>query len=84
MNLTDYIASLGTRNFAELFKVPVRTAEGWRSGRRVPNRFKANEIVERSPVTWEGIYRPGGERRTARGMRPTLKRAVRHPPKASV
>jgi hypothetical protein len=73
MNLSDYIASIGTRKFAESFNVPIRTAEAWRSGRRTPNRHKAMQIVDRSPVTWEGIYRPGGERTAARGMRPTLK-----------
>lgn len=73
MNLRDYIASIGTRAFSEKFNFEIRTVESWRSGRRIPNRAAAARIVDNSPVTWEGIYRPGGERTAARGMRPTLK-----------
>lgn len=82
MNLKDYIASLGTRVFAERLNFEVRTVESWRSGRRTPNRAASAKIVDNTPVTWEGIYRPGGEisERGARGLRPTLRgrKRIRH------
>jgi hypothetical protein len=73
MNLSDYIASVGTAKFAKQFKVSPRTAEAWRSGRRRPMPAKASEIVDVTPVTWEGIYRPGGEDRAPRGLRPVVR-----------
>lgn len=71
MNLTDYIGSIGTRKFAERHELSFRTAEAYRQGRRKPRPELAEAIIRTSPVTWEGIYRPGGESRA------TVRRALR-------
>lgn len=56
MKLTDYIKQVGAARFAKQFKVKVRTVESWRRMERRPRAEKAQEIVEKTPVTMDGIY----------------------------
>jgi hypothetical protein len=56
MTLSDYINQLGKHKAAALFEVKERTIDSWLRGERLPRRKKAREIVDRSPVTFEGIY----------------------------
>lgn len=56
MKLPEYIKQIGAAKFAKQFKVSKRTAESWRRLERRPRAEKAQEIVEKTPVTMEGIY----------------------------
>jgi hypothetical protein len=56
MKLPDYIKQVGPARFAKQFKVAKRTAESWARMERRPRPEKAQEIVEKTPVTMEGIY----------------------------
>jgi len=56
VRLPDYIKQVGAARFAKQFKVKKRTVESWRRMERRPRPEKAQEIVEKTPVTMEGIY----------------------------
>lgn len=56
MKLTDYIELIGRQKAARLFGVTDQAISHWMTGRRLPSTDVARIIVERSPVTWEGIY----------------------------
>ena len=56
MRLPDYIEQIGVKRFAQQFKVKPRTVESWKRMERRPRAEKAQEIVEKTPVTMEGIY----------------------------
>lgn len=56
MNLSDYIAEIGDKQFAGKFGVSERTAMSYRLRDRKPKPELAERIVAESPVTWEGIY----------------------------
>lgn len=56
MRLPDYIQQVGVAKFAKAFRVKPRTVESWKRMERRPRPEKAQEIVEKSPVTMEGIY----------------------------
>ena len=56
MRLPDYITQVGASRFAKQFKVKKRTVDSWRRMERRPRPEKAQEIVEKTPVTMEGIY----------------------------
>lgn len=56
MKLSEYIQQVGDDEAARLFEVKRRTVQAWRRGERTPRREQAHVIVERSPVTFEGIY----------------------------
>lgn len=56
MRLPDYIEQVGAERFAKQFKVKRRTVESWKRMERRPRPEKAQEIVEKTPVTMEGIY----------------------------
>lgn len=56
MRLPEYIAQVGVKRFAKQFKVKPRTAYSWLRMDRRPRAEKAQEIVEKTPVTMEGIY----------------------------
>jgi DNA-binding transcriptional regulator YiaG len=56
MRLPDYIKQIGDVKFAKQFKVSKHTARSWRRMERRPRAGKAQEIVEKTPVTMEGIY----------------------------
>ena len=56
MRLPDYIRKVGVAKFAKALKVNKRTAESWMRMERRPRAEKAQEIVEKTPVTMEGIY----------------------------
>lgn len=56
MRLPDYIAQVGATRFAKQFNVKKRTVDSWRRMERRPRPEKAQEIVEKTPVTMEGIY----------------------------
>lgn len=56
MRLPDYIVQVGVKRFAKQFKVKERTVDSWRRMERRPRPEKAQEIVEKTPVTMEGIY----------------------------
>lgn len=56
MNLSDYIAEIGEKEFARRFDVTERAAASYRYGARRPRGDLAARIVANSPVTLEGIY----------------------------
>jgi DNA-binding transcriptional regulator YiaG len=56
VRLPDYIKQVGDAKFAKQFKVSKYTARSWRRMDRRPRPEKAAEIVEKTPVTMEGIY----------------------------
>lgn len=58
MNLPDYIEKIGIEAFAEKFGITERAARAYKERRRRPRPELAEQIVGKSPVTWEGIYRP--------------------------
>jgi len=57
MRLKDFIERVGEEEAARTFEVPLRTVRSWRYGQRRPNYKRARLIVERSPVTMDGIYK---------------------------
>lgn len=61
MTLPEYIASMGDEKAARLFGVERRTVMSWRLRSRIPRPKQAEVIVEKSPVTMEGIYAQGIE-----------------------
>lgn len=56
MKLSKYIEKVGDKVFAEQFSISERTAMSYRLHERMPKPELAQRIVERSPVTWAGIY----------------------------
>ena len=56
MKLTEYIDMIGRKKAAKLFGVTEQAVSHWMVGIRVPDPETARTIVDRSPVTWEGIY----------------------------
>lgn len=56
MTLSDYIKQIGREAFCKKFKVKDRTAYSWELMDRYPNKETARRIVEKTPVTYEGIY----------------------------
>jgi hypothetical protein len=63
MTLKDYIASLGTPEFARRHGISPRTAEAYRQGRRRPRPEAARQIIARSRgrLTWAGVYPSHGQ-----------------------
>lgn len=49
---------MGDEKAARLFGVETRTAASWRRLERRPGQRHLKTILERSPVTVEGIYSP--------------------------
>lgn len=62
MNLAEFIEQVGDPAAARLFGVEERTVASWRRGERTPRKETAKIIVDRSPVTYAGIF---GEERAA-------------------
>jgi hypothetical protein len=58
MDLPEYIKKMGVKAFSVKFNVSERAALAWQYRTRRPRPEVAQEIVDNSPVTWEGIYRP--------------------------
>jgi DNA-binding transcriptional regulator YdaS (Cro superfamily) len=58
MDLTKYIEMIGRQKAAKLFGVSDGAVSHWMTGKRLPSPDTARIIVDRSPVTWEGIYSP--------------------------
>lgn len=56
MRLPDYIRQVGPAKFAKSIGVKKRTAISWMYLARYPKKETAQKIVERTPVTMEGIY----------------------------
>lgn len=56
MRLPDYIRQVGPAKFAKQIGVKKRTVLSWMYLDRYPNRVAARKIVDRTPVTMEGIY----------------------------
>lgn len=56
MKLSTFIEKTGRREAAELFGVSYAAVCHWMTGVRKPSADVARRIVERSPVTWKGIY----------------------------
>ena len=56
MRLPDYIRQVGTAKFSRLMKVKERTAISWMYRARYPKKETAQRIVEKTPVTMDGIY----------------------------
>jgi len=57
MRLKEFIETVGEAEAARIFEVPLRTVRSWRYGQRRPNYKRARQIVEKSPVTMDGIYK---------------------------
>lgn len=56
MRLPEYIRQVGATKFAKTVGAKRRTVLAWQYMTRYPNREAAKKIVERTPVTMEGIY----------------------------
>lgn len=56
MRLPDYIKQIGISRFAKQFKLKPRTVLSWQRMERRPRPGVAQKIVEKTPVTMEGIY----------------------------
>jgi transcriptional regulator with XRE-family HTH domain len=56
MRLPDYIKQVGAEKLAKKLKVKTRTVESWMRMERRPRAETAQTIVEKTPVTMEGIY----------------------------
>lgn len=56
MRLPDYIEQIGVAKFAKAFGIKRRTVESWKRMERRPRPEQAQRIVEKTPVTMEGIY----------------------------
>ena len=56
MRLPDYIKQIGVNRFAKQFKLNPRTVLSWQRMERRPRPEIAQTIVEKTPVTMEGIY----------------------------
>ena len=57
MKLTEYLKQMNDdRKAAELFGVSKSAIAMWRTGKRIPRPQFARVIIERSPVTMDGIY----------------------------
>lgn len=56
MRLPDYIRQVGPAKFSKLIGVKRRTAISWMYLDRYPKKETAQKIVEKTPVTMEGIY----------------------------
>ena len=56
MRLPDYIKQVGIKKFAKQFKLNPRTVLSWQRMERRPRPGIAQTIVEKTPVTMEGIY----------------------------
>lgn len=56
MRLPDYIKQIGIDRFAKQFKIKPRTVLSWQRMERRPRPEVAQQIVEKTPVTMEGIY----------------------------
>jgi DNA-binding transcriptional regulator YiaG len=56
MKLPEYIRQMGPAKFAKVVGVKERTVLSWLYMHRYPNRMAAKKIVEKTPVTMEGIY----------------------------
>lgn len=56
MTLPDYIRQIGPDNFARIMRVKKRTVLSWMYLNRYPKKETAKRIVERTPITMDGIY----------------------------
>lgn len=56
MRLPDYIKEVGLDKFSKRVGVKKRTALSWQRMERRPRPAVAQRIIERTPVTMEGIY----------------------------
>lgn len=56
MNLPEYIQQIGATAFSRAVECSVSAAHMYRRKERTPHREIAQRIVDRTPVTWEGIY----------------------------
>lgn len=57
MKLTEYLKQMkNDRKAAALFGVSERAVSSWRRGERRPSRKHVKVIIEKSPVTVDGIY----------------------------
>jgi hypothetical protein len=56
MTLTEYIKQVGVPQFCKEFGIKERTATAYRYRQRRPRPALSMQIIDRTPVTWEGIY----------------------------
>lgn len=56
MKLAEYIEKVGVKKFAKQIGVRERTVWSWKYLDRRPRPETAQRIVEKTPVTMEGIY----------------------------
>jgi hypothetical protein len=56
VKLPEYIKLIGPKAFSKKVRVKQRTAESWMRMERRPRPETAQVIVEKTPVTMEGIY----------------------------
>jgi hypothetical protein len=62
--LSEYIDEIGMECFAKRFRWTLRRVKAYRYGERIPRGKDAKKIVERTPVTYEGIYGAKARERT--------------------
>lgn len=58
MQLSEYVEQVGLEDFAKRFGITERAALAYKQGTRRPRVKLAQQIVDSTPVTWEGIYSP--------------------------
>jgi hypothetical protein len=58
MRLRKYLEMMGDKKAAYALGFKERTVMSWRLGHRIPRPAQAKVIVEKTPVTWQGIYEP--------------------------
>jgi hypothetical protein len=63
MRLHEYIRSVGIQGFAKAIGEKERTVKSWLYLDRLPRPITAQKIVERTPLTMEGIYGPHKQNR---------------------
>lgn len=63
--LSDYIKQVGPKTFAKKFGITERAALSYQYKTRTPRAKLAQRIVEKSPVSWEGIYSTSNDSRSA-------------------
>jgi hypothetical protein len=56
MTLSEYIKQVGVPKFSKDFGIKERTATAYRYGQRRPRPVLSMQIIDKTPVTWEGIY----------------------------
>ena len=72
ISLAEWIERTGENVAAALLEVEIRTIRAWRRGEKIPGVKMTQRIIDRTPVTADGIY--SGETIVKPVGRPSRKR----------